>query len=140
MGGSIDLTLQHALEGGQKNCDTLAKGLLGEDQPAYCVFDQTLKGPERFDREMLELLNPDGVIAEGTPKKDATLGDFALAQTQYALLSQLSRDFRMRRRTRIQAHAHGIVRTQALGHKSGLLTVPLLERLKVMLESGSPPA
>jgi hypothetical protein len=141
MAGQLDPALQKVLFGGQAECDLQARGQLGLGQPLYSVFAPGGKGPPRFDRELKEPFDFSGVVgAFGSGGGALTLAECGLYQTEYSLLARFARDFRLRRRTRLQARAHGIARLRALGHPEGQLTGPLLEDLKNWLEAGTPPS
>lgn len=139
MAGQIDSFLQKLLYAAQKNSRKAAAGALGEDQTAYITFDDAGVGPVRFDREMRDFFNEDQLVQKFSSRAasaEITMGETELLSLQYALLAQLRRDFVMRRRTRLQARAHGIVRMLACGDARGVLTGPLLEKLKDLLKAG----
>ena len=140
MAGSLDKKLQDLLFAAQGAAAANAEAAITGDQPGYHVFDKSGNGPERFDSEMKEFFSPDAVASEfGSAAEALNTAELELLQSQYALLAQLSRDFILRRRTRLQARSRGIVREMALGHERGALTGALLERFKDLLVAGSEP-
>jgi hypothetical protein len=138
MGGALDKTLQGLLFNGAADARRVATGLLGEDQSAWFTYDPSGRGPKRFDRVMKEQFDPSGIVGAfgAASGGEMTSAEAAMLQTEFGLVEQMARDFGLRRRTRLQAHAHGIVRARAMAHESGTLTGPLLERLKDMLTAG----
>jgi hypothetical protein len=137
--GQLDASLQHALQAGQRAMAAAGEGLLGRGQTAYCTFGPGLRGPPRFDREMRDVFDFSALEASLSGVDGTIRAEHQLAQYEYAVLARMARDQRMRRRTRLEQHAHGLARLKAYGHERGLFTGPLLERLKLMLDLGDPP-
>jgi hypothetical protein len=135
---------QDAVDAERKRAMETADAFYGKSgkQPAYATFSEDPdKAAERFDRECKTPFDFDDLIKEfgsTASTRDMTQAGMELMQSQYALFAQMVRDYRLRRRTRLQAQAHGIVRLRALGHKSGQLA-RLVEATKALIKLQAPP-
>lgn len=133
-GGSMDVNLQRAYEAAGEISSANATAITGEGQPKYNNYVSEGAGPERFDREMAEVFNFDGIVGEfASAGDDTSVGGICFMQMQYAALAQAARDQRLRRRTRLAQLGHGASR---LGAIDANLNGPMLARIQFWLGVG----
>jgi hypothetical protein len=90
-------------------------------------FDTALAG--EFDTSGLDQSYP------AARQSDAAWGKVGAMQVQHTIISALRRDCQMRRRTRIRAMAHAVVRLAADAADTGPLNGGAVEYVKAMLEA-----